>query len=342
MTSRMEHKKEQNKKLILEATEKLIAEKGITQLTMEEVAQEADLATGTLYLYFSNKESLFAAVNTRINKEINQAIKKKMDLYQTGSEKVVATGTAIIEFSNSHPQKWKVATELYQVQFENPQDPHVQEFLHTANEMIHMLANAYQQGINESTIHRDLDPISTAIFSRMAFANAFTLTSEQKMLLELNEISREDYLSLSWNLINRSTHIKPSLREDSDKQLEDQRSEKEITNEIKTMVDSLGLLAEDAMQIRDSWAILSQIIMGRFEHEPLENTPNRVVERVTLCPIFNPLEEPDATNKNRIKGCPRYSAILVETLNPLYTARITKKLCAGDEYCEVIIELKDN
>ena len=57
MTSRMEHKKEQNKKLIIEATEKLIAEKGITKLTMEEVAQDAELATGTLYLYFNNKES---------------------------------------------------------------------------------------------------------------------------------------------------------------------------------------------------------------------------------------------------------------------------------------------
>jgi len=207
MTSRMEHKKEQNKKLILEATKKLIAEKGITQLTMEEVAKKADLATGTLYLYFNNKESLFAAVNARINKEINQAIKIKMDLYHTGSEKVVATGTAIIEYSHSHPQKWKVGTELYQVQFENPQDPHVQEFLHTANEMIHMLANAYQQGIDEGTIHRDLDPISTAIFSRMAFANAFTLTSEQKMLLELNKISQKHYQNVYWNLINRSAHI---------------------------------------------------------------------------------------------------------------------------------------
>ena len=43
MVSRMERKKEKNKKIMLDATEKLIAEKGITHLTMEKVAQEADV-----------------------------------------------------------------------------------------------------------------------------------------------------------------------------------------------------------------------------------------------------------------------------------------------------------
>ena len=343
MSSRMERKKEQRRKLILDVTEKLIAENGISKITMEKVAQKADLAIGTLYLYFNTKESLFAAVNAIINQEINEVINEKMKLYQTGSEKVVATGTAIVEFSLSNPQKWKVATELYHVQFEDIQDSNVQEFLHIANDMIHMLADAYQQGIKEGTIHKDLDPVSTAIFSRMAFVNAFALNSEQKLLLDLNKIDQKHYQNFAWNLINRSTHIKPSIREDSEHSLEDQRSEEEIRNEIKTMVDSMELPVEDALQIRDAWEMLSQIIMGRFEHEVTENNQNRVKEKVTLCPVYNPLGEIESnTQKNMIEGCPRYAAIVVETLNPSYTARLSKKMCAGDEYCEVIIELKDD
>ena len=343
MSSRMERKKQQNRKLILDASEKLISEKGISKITMEKVAQKADLATGTLYLYFNTKESLFAAVNARINKNMNQIIKQKMDLYKTGSEKVVATGTAIVEFSNSNPQKWKVLIELYRHNFENCQDPNVQEYLHAVNEMIHTLAEAYQQGMEEGTIHADLDPVSAALYSRMVFENAFALTSLQQMLIELNGIGKKNFQSFSWNLINRSTHIKPSLREDSDKSLEDQRPEEDIQKEIKTMVDSMELPVEDAIQIRDAWDVLSQIIMGRFEHENIENTPNRVIEKVTLCPVFNPLKETDTIkNKNRIEGCPRYSAIVVETLNPLFTARFTKKMCASDDCCEIIIELKDD
>lgn len=338
----MKRKKKKNKKLILDATEKLIAEKGLTKITMEEVAQEADLATGTIYLYFNTKESLFAAVYAQINKEINQIIKKKIDLYQTGSEKVVATGTAIMEFSISNPQKWKVGTELYHEQFNNTQDPNVQEFILAVNEMIHMLADAYQQGIDEGTIHADLDPISAAIFSRMAFVNAFALNSEQKILLELNKINRKEYQIFAWNLINRSTHIKPSLREQSDTPLEDQRSEAEIRNEIQTMVDSMELPAEDAMQIRDAWEKLTVIMMGSFEHETIENTSQRVIEKVNFCPAFNSTKEAGIVpNKNMLEGCPRYSAILVETLNPKFTSRFTKKLCAGDDCCGIIIELKE-
>lgn len=341
----MERKKAQNKRLILDATEKLIAEKGIGQLTMNKVAEEVDFAIGTIYLYFNTKESLFAAIYARINKEINQAIKNKMDLYQTGSEKVVATGTALMEFTISNPQKWKVGIELYHEQFEDAQDPNVQDLLNAVNEMIHILADAYQQGIDEGSIHADLDPVSAAIFSRMAFINAFALTSEQKMLLELNKISPKHYHSFAWNLINRSTHIKPSLREESEIPLEDHRSEDKIKNEIKNMVDSMGIQAGDATEIRDAFEMLDQITMGRFEHKTIENRSNRVVENLTFCPVFSPLKNkdiPQTENKNMIEGCQRYSRIVVETLNPQYTARYTKKMCAGDDFCEFIIELKDD
>lgn len=47
-------------------------------------------------------------------------------------------------------------------------NPHIQEFPHTANEMAHMFADDYQQGIDEGTIHRDLNPVSAAILSRMS------------------------------------------------------------------------------------------------------------------------------------------------------------------------------
>ncbi|OPX60392.1 MAG: transcriptional regulator BetI [Methanobacterium sp. PtaB.Bin024] len=339
----MQRKKKKNKKLILDATEKLISAKGLVNITMEEVAQEADLATGTLYLYFKNKESLFAAINARFNKDMNQAIKKKMDLYETGSEKVVATGTAIVEFCLANPQKWKVGTELHQMPFEDVEDLNVQEFFHTANDMIHMLADAYRQGMEEGSIHADLDPVSTAIFSRMAFINSFTLTSEQKMLLQLNEIDREHYLSVSWNLINRSTHVKPSLREEGDIPLEYHRSEEEIGREIKTMVDSLGLPADDAVQIRDAWKMVAQITMGKGEYDFVETTKSRCVVHVNFCPITTSYEKTKRpVDNNMIEGCKRFGKILVETLNPKYTQRFTKQLCAGDDYCECIIELKED
>lgn len=340
MGSRMERKKEERRAAILDAAEILIAKQGFESMTMDQVANEADVAKGTLYIYFKNKDTLCAAVNARILKLLNEHIQKQMSLHSSGSEKIVALETALIGFSIQNPQKWKARTELYQMKLDDPEDPNVQESLYEANKSVQMMAEAYRQGIKEGTMLPDIDPVTTAIYNRMALINAFTPTSEQKKLLEINNISHEHYLSVSWNLTNRSTHIKPSIREESEKSVTEHRSIEEITKEIKGMIDSMKLSGENAVEIVESWAILSKILMGNPVFTSVERSKERVVNHITSCPVlFN--EEKDVHDvNNSIEGCQRYCKIVVDTLNPKYTQKFTKRICAGDDYCESIVELK--
>lgn len=202
----MERKKEKKRKAILDAAEKIIAEKGPHVMNMDEIARKADVATGTIYLYFKNKTSLCAAVNASLHKEVNAEIRKSMALYQTGSEKVRAAGTGLVQFVFKNQQKWKAGTELYQIKFDDPEDPNVQELMKEDNIGIQLVADAYQQAIDEGTIRENVDPVPTAIFLQMAFLNALTPTSEQKMQLELNNINMNHYLEVARDLIIRSTH----------------------------------------------------------------------------------------------------------------------------------------
>jgi AcrR family transcriptional regulator len=48
------------------AAKRVFSEKGFNKTTMEDIAREAELSTGTLYLYFKNKEELFASLSFRI------------------------------------------------------------------------------------------------------------------------------------------------------------------------------------------------------------------------------------------------------------------------------------
>ena len=338
----MEDKKEKKKKAILDAAEKMIAESGFRDMTMDHVAKEADVAKGTLYLYFKNKNSLCAAVNAKLNKKMNAVIKEKMDKCQTGSEKVVAAGTAVIEFSLKNTQKWNVISKLHQMEFKDFKDLNVLKFMHEVDNMVQMLAEAYKQGMAEGTIRRDLDPVTTAIFNRMAFSNAINLTTEQKMLLGLNKIDQEHYLSIAWNLINRSTHIKPSLRVDPQKYYENNNSVTELAEEMSSIVDSLGLPARDAIEIVDAFGSVVNIMIGKVEYETINATKDRVVahiNHINNCPILgsNEMDIPVEVDSDL---CPKYCANIVETLNPRYSFRFTKKLCGGDPYCEGIIELK--
>ena len=335
----MERKKEERKENILKAVEVLIAEHGYKSMTMDQVASAADVAKGTLYLYFKNKSTLCAAVNARINRELNDLIKDKMDSSPSGSEKIVAAGAAIIEFSNKNHQKWKAGSELIQMKYKDMDDPNVQDSLQQANLAVHMLADAYRKGKDEGSILDDIDPIPSAIYNRMAFINAFTSTSEQKSLLKLNNISPDHYLSVSWNLINRSTHIKPSIRDESDKPLNEQRSKEDISNEISSLVKSLDLPVDNAPQVVDAWKKISEIIMGNLEYDTQEELDHRVVNHITKCPA-SVKGSKELTRENVVKGCQRYCKILVNTLNPEYTQKFIKMMCAGDDYCESIVEIK--
>ncbi|MBE4237463.1 TetR/AcrR family transcriptional regulator [Vibrio parahaemolyticus] len=59
---------------ILAATEQLIAESGFQGLSMQKLANEAGVAAGTIYRYFSDKEHLLEEVRLNVAKRIASAV----------------------------------------------------------------------------------------------------------------------------------------------------------------------------------------------------------------------------------------------------------------------------
>jgi len=65
----MRTKDENKTRLIFEAAVRLIKQTGVGGLTMARLAKEADIATGTLYIYFKNKEELLNELYQTLRKE---------------------------------------------------------------------------------------------------------------------------------------------------------------------------------------------------------------------------------------------------------------------------------
>jgi AcrR family transcriptional regulator len=68
---RKEREKERRKQQIIVAAKRVFSEKGFNKSTMEDIASEAELSPGTLYLYFKNKEELYASLSLRILQYMN-------------------------------------------------------------------------------------------------------------------------------------------------------------------------------------------------------------------------------------------------------------------------------
>lgn len=63
---RKERERERRRQQIMVAAKRVFTDKGFSKATMEDIAKEAELSPGTLYLYFKNKDELYASLSLRI------------------------------------------------------------------------------------------------------------------------------------------------------------------------------------------------------------------------------------------------------------------------------------
>lgn len=63
---RKEREKERRRQQIMVAAKRVFIQKGFGKATMEDIAREAELSAGTLYLYFKNKNDLYASLTLRV------------------------------------------------------------------------------------------------------------------------------------------------------------------------------------------------------------------------------------------------------------------------------------
>ncbi len=73
-TRRAELAKAARREDILVAARRVFASRGFRGTTMADIAEEARIALGTIYLYFASKEDVFAALNDQLNALIAAAI----------------------------------------------------------------------------------------------------------------------------------------------------------------------------------------------------------------------------------------------------------------------------
>ncbi len=61
ITSRSERRRHRRRQRLIDAARTIIAQKGLVSLTVQDVTEEADMAVGSFYTYFPNKQALIEA-----------------------------------------------------------------------------------------------------------------------------------------------------------------------------------------------------------------------------------------------------------------------------------------
>ena len=170
ISDRREREKQLRRESIVDAAEKLFFYKGVAAATMDEIAEAAELSKGTIYLYFKNKECLYAAVVVRAMVLLKNLLREATGTVSTGLEKLDALGRTIIQFHENHPDYFTVLFYHH----DNPLieiDPNnlnltewIPEIMKEGNELFEMGVETIKLGIADSTaIRPDLDPCLAAM-----------------------------------------------------------------------------------------------------------------------------------------------------------------------------------
>ncbi|HAI75041.1 MAG TPA: TetR/AcrR family transcriptional regulator [Microscillaceae bacterium] len=162
VAERKEREKVQRRNSIVDAAEKVFFKRGIEDASMDEVAQEAELSKGTLYLYFKSKDELYKAIVIRGFIALKRRLKEAVNAKESGLLNVRSISTAYIDFSRKHLGYFNAILHYQNDAFKKITDENSLQSLEGGNAVIQVLINAIHKGIEDGSISASVNPVEAA------------------------------------------------------------------------------------------------------------------------------------------------------------------------------------
>ena len=175
------------------AAKRVFSLKGFNKATMEDIANEAELSPGTLYLYFKNKDELCVSLSLRILQYLNIKLK------HVGSEKdleperkIEALKEAMYDVYEFDPL---ILINMFHLQsneiLKNLSPQLVSNIKELSASSIKAMADIFEEGIKKN-VFIDKNPLALAE-TLWALFSGIILLEESKRLIDGNK----DYLKLT-------------------------------------------------------------------------------------------------------------------------------------------------
>jgi TetR/AcrR family transcriptional regulator len=201
--------KQSRKKAIIDAAEKIFFTQGIEKATMAEVAQEAQLSKGTLYLYFKSKEELYKAIILRAFRVLKRILRAAIDKAQTGYENLLALTTAYVDFAFEYPHYFNTILDYQNETFDLTQDETESvKALEEGNSVIGILIQTLKKGMQDGTIFCPTDPTEVAFVLWGQLTGVLQVVKRKMQIIQhYFHISKEDMLKTYFLYMEKTLKI---------------------------------------------------------------------------------------------------------------------------------------
>jgi AcrR family transcriptional regulator len=163
--------KERRRGEILDAAERLYAEKGWDAVTMDQVARSARLSRALLYVYFRDKEELLYGIGERAMVVLRDRFLAAAASEPRGIDQVLAIGRAYVTYARDFPHYFDVCAR-FQAHSVSPDPGSNEGACATAGDAaIGVVVQAITQGLADGTIRADVGTPMMFAVSLWAFTH---------------------------------------------------------------------------------------------------------------------------------------------------------------------------
>ena len=205
---RKEREKERRRQQIIVAAKRVFSEKGFNKTTMEDIAKEAELSPGTLYLYFKNKEELYASLSLRILQYLHirvTHVNEENDL--STEDKLKALMDAMYDVYDFDPL---IIINMFHLQssetLKNLSDSLMEEIKDLSKKSIGAIAKIFEEGVKSGTFVNH-HPVALADIFWSMFSGVI-LWEASKRIISSDKDYLKSTLATAFSLFERGVMIK--------------------------------------------------------------------------------------------------------------------------------------
>lgn len=181
---RKERERERRRQQIMVAAKRVFSSKGFSKTTMEDIAKDAELSPGTLYLYFKNKDELYASLSLRILQYLlirMEHVISEQDL--TPEQRLGALKQAMYDVYDFDPL---ILVNMFHLQssetLKNLSDELLAEIRALSQNSLQAMAKIFEEGVRKGyLVDRSPDLLSTIVW---ALFSGIVLWEESQKITE--------------------------------------------------------------------------------------------------------------------------------------------------------------
>lgn len=204
VSRRRQREKQERRAQILEAARTVFVRKGFLLATMDEVATEAELSKGTLYLYFKSKDDLFVAIGAEIISEVELRFQEVLQRNETGLQTVAAMMESYATFAVKNALHFRNAAVWlasgHAVDTDAPNYAHYRAGIAAVTDCF---ITAVARGLRDGSIRPDISPLETAhqVWGGLFGICMFRVNSEEMARRMTHRPNMETFVSGYINMI---------------------------------------------------------------------------------------------------------------------------------------------